>query len=118
MACWISTPGEAILPISARVNGLLVPTSPSSAVWPGPVANAISVPSPDFISARPLCTLTLRVALAERILAANGLSRQASRNTSLTLASAMVCSSVVSILMAAPSLTSISDLRSASTGSR
>ena len=56
--------------------------------------------------------------LAERILAANGLSRQASRNTSLTLASPMVCSSVMSTLMALPSLTSISDLRSASTGSR
>ena len=53
MACWISTPGWAMLASSARVKGLLVPASPSSAVWPGPVAKASSVPSPDFISARP-----------------------------------------------------------------
>src|SRR6202047_5636575 len=83
IACWISTPGVAMLAKSARVNGLLVPASPSSAVWPGPVANAIRVPSPDFISARPDDTDRLRVALAERIFAANGLSRQGSRNTSL-----------------------------------
>src|SRR5213595_216772 len=70
MACWISTPGWAMLASSARVNGLLVPASPSSAVWPGPVAKASSVPWPDFISASPVCTLTLRVALAERIVAA------------------------------------------------
>src|ERR1700732_2060920 len=76
IACWISTLGAAILASSARVNGLLVPASPSSAVCPGPVANAISVPSPDFISARPDATEMLRVALAERILAANGLARQ------------------------------------------
>ena len=54
-----------------------------------------------------VCTFALRVALAERIFAANGLSRQASRKTSLTLASPMVCSSVRSTLIAAPSLTSI-----------
>ena len=53
IACWISTPGCVMLAISARVNGLLVPSWPSSAVCPGPVANAIRVPSPDFISARP-----------------------------------------------------------------
>src|SRR5664279_5674232 len=91
--------------IRARVNGLLVPSWPSSAVCPGPVANAISVPSPDFISARPVCTDTLRVEAFDLIFAAKGLPRQASRNTSLTLASLMVWSSVRSILIAAPSLT-------------
>ena len=66
-----------MLAISARVNGLLVPASPSSAVCPGPVANAIRVPSPDFISARPDCTdrrcgsaLADRILRGERIVAA------------------------------------------------
>ena len=68
IACWISTPGEAILAISARVNGLLVPASPSSAVWPGPVAKAIRVPSRISFRRGPMSTETLRVALAERIL--------------------------------------------------
>jgi len=36
-----------MLSISARVKGLLLPSWPSSAVWPGPVATAISVPSPE-----------------------------------------------------------------------
>ena len=73
-------------------------TDPLPAVCPGPVANAIRVPSPDFISARPVCTLTLRGDFRERSFAANGLWRQASRNTSLTLASPMVWSSARSML--------------------
>lgn len=50
----------------------------------------MSVPSLDFISARPVNTVTERVRDAERILSAKGLSRHASRKTSLTLASAIV----------------------------
>jgi hypothetical protein len=115
IACRISTPGCVILAISARVNGLLVPTWPSSAVCLGPVANAIRLPAPDFISARPVCTEALRTLAPALIFAAKGLSRQASRNTSLTLAAFMVWSSVRSTLIALPSLTSISNLMSAST---
>ncbi len=43
-----------MLAISARVNGLLVPTSPSSAVCPGPVAKAIRVPFAGFHFRQPL----------------------------------------------------------------
>ena len=41
-------PGVVMWEISPRVNGELVPSWPSSAVCPGPVAKAIRVPSPDF----------------------------------------------------------------------
>jgi hypothetical protein len=47
---------------------------------PGPVAKAMRVPSPDFISARPDCTKMLQVAEVDLILARNGLSRQVQKH--------------------------------------
>src|SRR5882757_1278618 len=91
IACWISTPGVVMWAISARVNGLLVPSWPSSAVCPGPVANAIRVPSPDFISARPDCTETLRVEAFDLILAAKGLSRSEEHTSELQSRQYLVC---------------------------
>ena len=85
----ISMPGRLMLSRSAVVNGLLRPL-PSSATFPGLVEKAIRIPDEaSFSSARP------RLAPCERDatlrLRDSGLSRQASRNSNMVLASRSIC---------------------------
>ncbi len=62
------------------MNGLFWP-SPSSAVFPGAVANAINVPVAASIAPRPRKLMAREFATSFLL---NGLSRQESRNSSYT----------------------------------
>ena len=69
---------------SAPVNGELRPL-PSDATSPGCVEKLISVPTPASMLASPVPTSDERVPIDRARLRASGLSRQASRNSTLVL---------------------------------